>query len=163
MYSSKLILIIIVGLISNTAPAGQANFSAGALYTGNLVSIIEEITGENPYLAFEIDFDGDSKNELVVGILCGNAGCENLIFRRLGHEKYEYVTRVFFHNKAFQLVQNSKSEFSDIHLYRRSNASTGCLILLKYEKDKYREASRECGSSDLFYKIKTESIIDVEL
>ena len=163
MSFTRLLLITVASLTSIIATAGDTDFNAGTIFTGNVASLIEEIAGDKPYLSFEVDFDGDSQNELVIGIFCGNAGCENFIFRKMGDARYEYVTRVFFHKKAFQLIRNPQSDLSDIYLYSRSNAGTGCLILLKYENEKYHEVSKECGSSDLFQEIKTEIIVDVEL
>ena len=163
MFPSSLSLIIIFLLTSNIATAGDSDLRPGAIFSGNIVSLVEEITGEMPYISFEADFDNDSKNELVIGILCGNAGCENLVFKVLGGMQYEYVTRVFFHSKGFQFVRRKPSEFSDLKTYIRSNAVSGCLLLLEYENNNYREVSKECGSSDLFHEITPEKVIKVKL
>ena len=163
MSPAKFLLIIVVLLTSTVATAEDTTLNSGAIFTGNVASLIEKIASEKPYTSFEVDFDSDSKNELIIGILCGNAGCENLVFRKLGDAKFEYVTRVFFHKKAFQLIRNPWPKLSDIRIYSRSNAETGCLVLMKYENEKYREASKECGSSELFQEIKPEVIVDVEL
>jgi len=159
----RFFFITILTLILNTTAAGEIRFDNGPIPGEKLLSSIQEMTGEKPYVAFKADFDNDSVKELVIGILCGNAGCVNLVFRKIQNQMFEYITHISFHKKAFQLVPNPNSKFSDIYHYWRSNASTGCLILLKYEKDRYQEASKECGSSELFYKIETEAIVDAEL
>ena len=163
MSPSSLSLIIIILLTPHIATAFDSNLRPGDTFSGNIVSLVEEITGERPYTTFEVDFDNDSKNELVIGILCGNAGCENLVFRVLGGMQYEYITRVFFHSKGFQFIRKKPSEFSDLQTYIRSNAVSGCLLLLEYENNNYREVSKKCGSSDLFHEITSEKIIEVEL
>ncbi len=71
-----------------------------------------------------IDIDLNGKEEVGIGVTCGNAGCDYHLFSSTSDGGHKYLGNLFFHPRAI----TTNPETNLIKTYIRLNAAEGCDI-----------------------------------
>ncbi len=64
-------------------------------------------TSENISDQFEIDLNDDGKPEYLIGVLCGNGGCQYYCFENMDNQKFTFVGSLFIQRGGVQALRRS--------------------------------------------------------
>ena len=113
----------------------------GRIFDGDLKTAVTRYTHETVSDEARIDINLDGKNEIAIGIACGNAGCDYHIFGATYDGRYKYLGNLFFHPLAFSI--DPRTEI--IETYVRLNAARGCHIYYTHGEQGFEQVKKECN------------------
>ena len=112
----------------------------GNLYESDIKKLVESATFETITSEIKYDINLDGRDEVILGVTCGNAGCDYYVFDRNKNGKYKYLGNLFFHPKA--IVIDPESRFIKTHI--RSNVTHGCDITYQLTNKGFEELNKNC-------------------
>jgi len=140
-YSAVLLLIILPGL-SPHAGESRKVFDRSSLDKRDLHGFVRSVTSENIDDQFEIDLNDDGKLECLIGVLCGNGGCQYYCFENMGNQKFRSIGSLFIQRGGFEVLKTKHHGFNDILNYSHSSAKSGSLT--RYEFDGRQYQAKTC-------------------
>jgi hypothetical protein len=121
-------MIIFTFLTSNCIAA-----SLDEIKYDKLESFVVSQSGEQVSQSLEIDLNSDGENDKLIGVTCGNAGCNYYVFIKTGGNSYIHKGSIFLNAMGFEILKTSHRGINDILAYIRSNVNEGALV--RYEHD----------------------------
>ena len=139
----KYIIIIFISLtsffsLSIDAKSIEKEFNKSNLDISELHEFVKSISAETISDEFEVDLNNDGKLEKLIGVTCGNGGCEYYCFKNLGNQKYKFINTVFIHRNGFEILKTRHNDFNDILSYCHSNVAEGILSRDEFDGEKYK-------------------------
>jgi hypothetical protein len=147
-FSAFLLLMVLPGL-SPYADESRKVFDKSNLDKRDLHAFVQSITSENISDQFEIDLNDDGKPEYLIGVLCGNGGCQYYCFENMDNQKFTFVGSLFIQRGGFEVLKTKHHGFNDILNYSHSSAKSGSLTRYEFNGQQYEVKSclREVSSS----------------
>ena len=132
---------IILLCICTPAVLALENIPVGKIFDEDLKTVVTKYTYEMITDETSIDINQDGKDEIAIGITCGNAGCDYFIFGDTNDGRHKYLGNLFFHPMAISIDPKSNV----IKTYIRLNAGSGCYIYYSYGDEGFKERQKECN------------------
>jgi hypothetical protein len=102
------------------------------IYVGNIRSIVENATLETVEGELSLDLDFDGKGETAYQITCGNAGCDNYMFKQVAPGKCLYIGNAFFHRDAICIKKDPHKRFGALFAYLHMDSKEGEVVAYAY-------------------------------
>lgn len=142
MQYSAFLLLIVLPVLSPYADESKKAFDKSNLSKNDLHSFVQSMTSENINDQFEIDLNDDGRAEYLIGVLCGNGGCQYYCFENMDNRKFSFVGSLFIQRGGFEVLKAKHHGFNDILNYSHSSAGSG--ILTRYEFDGQQYQAKIC-------------------
>jgi hypothetical protein len=147
-YSAFFLLINLSVLFVFAGESTQV-FDKSNLDIKDLHAFVRSLTLDNMSDEFETDLNDDGKPETLIGVLCGNGGCQYYCFENIGDQKFKFIGSLFIHRSGFEILKTKHNGFSDILSYSHSSAASGSLTRYEFDGQKYHAKTclKEVSSS----------------
>ena len=151
------IFIALTFLFSSSIDAKsiEKKFNKSKLDISELREFVESISLETISDEFEVDLNDDNKPEKLIGVTCGNGGCEYYCFKNLDAQKYKFIGTIWLHRMGFEVLKTNHNGFNDILSYWHSNAAEGILKRDEFDGKEYRNTVSINIESKLFNILRT--------
>jgi hypothetical protein len=133
-----LLLLIVLPVLSPYADEATRVFDKSSLGKKDLHAFVQSMTSENINDQFEIDLNDDGRPEYLIGVLCGNGGCQYYCFENMGNQKFRFAGSLFIQRGGFEVLKAKHHGFNDILNYSHSSAGTGTLTRYEFNGQQYQ-------------------------
>jgi len=150
---SAFLLSILVPALPLYADGPIKVFNKANIDRKNLRAFVHSITSENINDEFEADLNDDGRTEHLVGVLCGNGGCQYYCFENIEGQKFRFIGLLFIQHGGFEVLKTKHHGFNDILSYSHSSAGSGSLTRYEFDGEQYQAKTYIKEVSSNFFEL----------
>jgi len=133
-----LLLSILVPVLPLYADEPTKVFDKASIDRKDLRAFVHSVTSENINDEFETDLNDDGRPEHLIGVLCGNGGCQYYCFENIEGQKFRLIGLLFIQRGGFEVLKAKHHGFNDILNYSHSSAGSGSLTRYEFDGQQYQ-------------------------
>jgi hypothetical protein len=145
--------LVMLLAISAEADNSAKQFDASNIDRKDLREFVSSICHEPIDDEFEVDLNDDGRPERLMGVTCGNGGCQYNCFMNLGEERFKFIGSLFINRRGFEVLRTKHGGVHDILGYWHTSAESGSLTRYEFDGEKYGVKKRIDNVSPSFFEL----------
>jgi hypothetical protein len=139
--------------ISAWAESSVKLFDASNIDRKDLREFVNSICHEPIDDEFEVDLNEDGRPERLLGVACGNGGCQYNCFMSLGEERFKFIGSLLINRGGFEVLKTKHEGVHDILSYWHTSAESGSLTRYEFDGKEYGVKKRIDNVNSIFFEL----------